>query len=63
MKEMIKYDTLTGKRKMTKKFGTLGDSSIIRIPDKIIRDLKIKPGDYGFFEQRPDGILIRLVKL
>ncbi|MBS3098417.1 AbrB/MazE/SpoVT family DNA-binding domain-containing protein [Candidatus Woesearchaeota archaeon] len=57
--ELIRYDILTGKRRLVRKFGTLGVSQIIRVPDKVIKDFKIKPGDYGIFEERPDGILIK----
>ena len=60
--ELIKFDIKTGRRTMIRKFGNLGDSTVMRIPPKIIKDYKIKPGDYGVFEERPDGILIRPVK-
>ncbi|HLC46608.1 MAG TPA: AbrB/MazE/SpoVT family DNA-binding domain-containing protein [Candidatus Nanoarchaeia archaeon] len=58
---LIKHDILTGKRQAVRKFGILGDSIIMRIPPKFIEDNNIQPGDYGIFEQRPEGILIRLV--
>ena len=35
--ELMNYDILTGKRKMARKFGTLGESSIVRIPEKVIK--------------------------
>jgi len=57
--ELVKYDILRGKRKLVRKFGTLGVSSIIRVPEKVIKDFNIKSGDYGVFEERPDGILIK----
>ena len=60
--ELIKFDILTGRRKMIRKFGVLGDSTILRLPNKVIKDYKIKPGDYGVFEERPDGILIKPVQ-
>lgn len=60
--ELIRFDILTGRRPLTRKFGVLGNSTIMRIPPKIIKDYKIEPGDYGVFEERPDGILVRLVK-
>ncbi|MCK5026226.1 MAG: AbrB/MazE/SpoVT family DNA-binding domain-containing protein [Nanoarchaeota archaeon] len=52
---------MTGKRKLVRKFGVLGDSTIMRFPTKVLKDYKIKPGDYGVLEERPDGILIRPV--
>ncbi len=60
--ELIKFDIVTGRRKMIRKFGVLGDSMILRLPNKILKDYKIKPGDYGVFEERPDGILIKPVQ-
>ena len=59
--ELIKFDILTGKRKLVRKFGVLGDSTIMRFPTKVLKDYNIKPGDYGVLEERPDGILIRPV--
>lgn len=57
--ELIKFDILTGKRELIRKFGVLGDSIIMRFPIKILKDFKIKPGDYGVFEEKPEGILIK----
>jgi len=59
--ELIRFDIKTGKRKLIRKFGTVGDSVVMRFPSQILNEFKIKPGDYGVFEKRPDGILIRLV--
>ena len=60
--ELMKYDILTGKRKMARKFGTLGESSIVRIPEKVIKAYNIKPGDFAYFEELPQGILIKPVQ-
>ncbi|MGV8151426.1 MAG: AbrB/MazE/SpoVT family DNA-binding domain-containing protein [Candidatus Woesearchaeota archaeon] len=60
--ELIKYDILTGKRTLVRKFGVIGDSTVMRFPTKILKEYNIKPGDYGVFERRSDGILIKLVK-
>ena len=57
--ELIKYDILKGKRKMIRKFSTLGDSTIIRLPTNVLDNYKIKPGDYGVLEEKEDGILIK----
>ena len=57
--ELMRFDVLTGRRKMVRKFGVLGDSTIMRIPPKLVNEFKIKQGDYGLFEKRPEGILIR----
>lgn len=59
--EILKFDIKTGRRSMVRKFGTLGDSTYMRFPPKVLEKFKIKPGDYGVFEERPDGILIRPV--
>lgn len=59
--ELIKYDILSGKRKMVRKFSTLGDSTIIRFPTSVLENYKIKAGDYGVLEEKDDGILIRPV--
>jgi hypothetical protein len=59
--ELLKFDIKTGKRKLIRKFGTLGDSTTIRLPPQIIKEHNIKPGDYGIFENKPDGILIKPV--
>lgn len=59
--ELLKFDILTGKKELVRKFGVLGDSTIIRIPNKVLDAFKIKPEDYGVFEKRPDGILIKPV--
>ena len=40
-------------------FENAGDELIIHIPQKIIEHFKIKPGDFSFFEERSDGILIK----
>ena len=57
--ELIKFDILSGKRKLVRKFGVLGDSTIMRFPNNILKEFKIKPGDYGIFEKRDEGILIK----
>ena len=44
---------------MVRKFGTLGDSTVMRFPSNVIKDYKIKPGDYGIFKKKPEGILIK----
>ena len=59
--ELIKFDIRTGRRQLVRKFGTLGDSTVMRFPGSVLRDFGIRPGDYGLFEKRPDGILIRPV--
>jgi len=59
--ELIKYDIMTGKRAMIRKFGSLGNSRMIRLPTKIVDDFRIKEGDYGVFEERQDGFLIKPV--
>ena len=59
--ELLKFDILTGRRKLVRKFGVLGESIIVRVPDKILQEYKIKPGDYGVFEKRREGILIKPV--
>ena len=59
--ELIKFDIKTGKRKMIRKFGVLGDSTVMRFPSNVIKDYNIKPGDYGIFEKKPEGILIKPV--
>lgn len=57
--ELVKFDILTGKRKMIRRFGILGESPVIRVPEKIMADFRIRQGDYGVFEERPEGILIK----
>lgn len=57
--ELIKFDIKTGRRQLVRKFGVLGDSTVMRFPTKLIKDFHIKPGDYGVFEKRPEGILIK----
>jgi CRISPR/Cas system-associated protein Cas10 (large subunit of type III CRISPR-Cas system) len=59
--ELIKFDILTGRRKMIRKFGVLGDSTIMRFPPNVIKKFKIKPGDFGVFEETSEGILIKPV--
>ena len=59
--ELLKFDIKTGKRKLVRKFGVLGDSTVMRFPTKVLDDYKIKPGDYGVFEEKPEGILIKPV--
>ena len=59
--ELIKFDIKTGRRKMVRKFGILGDSTVMRIPPDVVKDFSIKPGDYGVFEKKPEGILIKLI--
>ncbi|MBI2110167.1 hypothetical protein HYT51_00080 [Candidatus Woesearchaeota archaeon] len=53
--ELIKFEIKTGKRKMVRKFGVLGDSMVMRFPSNVLKEYKIKPGDYGIFEKRPEG--------
>lgn len=57
--ELTKFDILTGKRKLVRKFGTLGDSTIMRLPPSVIKQYQIKPGDYALFEEKREGILIK----
>lgn len=59
--ELLKFDILTGRRKLVRKFGALGDSTIMRLPPHVIQHYKIKPGDYALFEERKEGILIKPV--
>jgi len=59
--ELLKYDILKGNRKMIRKFGVLGSSSIIRIPDKVMKKYKINSGDFGYFRETPEGFLIKPV--
>ncbi len=59
--ELIKFDILTGRRKMVRKFGVLGDSTIMRLPPQVVKNYEIKPGDFGIFEEVPEGILIKPV--
>ncbi len=59
--ELLKFDILTGRRAMVRKFGLLGDSTIMRLPPKILDDYSIKPGDYALFEEKPEGILVKPV--
>lgn len=57
--ELIKFDIKTGRRQLVRKFGILGDSMVVRLPTKVVKNFKIKPGDYGVFEEKPEGILIK----
>ena len=57
--ELTKFDILSGRKKMVRKFGVLGDSTIMRFPSNLIKHYKIKPGDFGIFEEVPEGILIK----
>lgn len=57
--ELIKFDIKTGRRKLVRKFGVLGDSTVMRFPAKVLKDFNIKPGDYGVFEKSSEGILIK----
>jgi hypothetical protein len=57
--ELVRFDIMTGRREMIRKFGILGDSTIMRFPSKVLKKHRIKPGDYGVFQDRPDGILIK----
>ncbi|MDD9953324.1 MAG: AbrB/MazE/SpoVT family DNA-binding domain-containing protein [Candidatus Woesearchaeota archaeon] len=59
--EIVKWEILSGKRKNIRKFGTLGDSTIIRLPQKILEQFSITAGDYGLFEKHQDGILVKPV--
>ncbi len=59
--QLLKFDILTGRKAMVRKFGTLGNSTIMRLPPKILEDYNIKPGDYALFEERPEGIFVKLV--
>ena len=58
-RELIKFDILTGRRKLVRKFGIVGDSIAMRFPSDVLKAYKIKPGDYGVFEKRAEGILIK----
>lgn len=60
--ELMRFDIKTGRRKLIRKFGILGDSTIMRFPNQVLDDFHIKPGDYGAFEKRPDGILIKPIR-
>ena len=57
--ELIKFDIKKGNRKLIRKFGVLGNSTVIRFPNEILKDYKISPEDYGVFEEKPEGILIK----
>jgi len=57
--ELVKFDIKTGKRKLIRKFGILGDSTFMRFPPALLEAYKIRPGDYGVFEEKPGGIFIK----
>ena len=57
--ELVKFDILSGKKSLVRKFGELGDSIIMRMPPKVLKDYKIISGDYAIFVEKPDGILIK----
>ena len=61
--ELMKFDILTGRRKLVRKFGILGDSIIMRFPQKMLNEFKVKPGDYGIFEKKSEGILIKPIHM
>lgn len=61
--ELLKFDILSGRRKMIRKFGILGDSIIMRLPPKLLKDYKIQLGDFAVFEEKPEGILIKPVRI
>ncbi len=60
--EWLKNDILSGRCKLVRKFGKLGDSTIVRLPPKMLKKYNIEPGDISLFEERPEGILIRAFK-
>ena len=55
--ELIKFDIQTGRRKLIRKFGVLGDSTVMRFPSDLLKDYKIRPGDYGVLRRDPRGYL------
>ncbi len=59
--ELLKFDILTGRRKLVRKFGALGNSVVMRLPPQVLKDYKIKPGDYALFEETSEGILVKPV--
>ncbi len=59
--ELVRFDILTGRRKMVRKFGVLGDSMIMRFPQQVLEHYNIKPGDYAVFEEKKEGILLKPV--
>jgi len=38
----VKYDILKGRKTLVRKFGVLGDSTIVRLPTKVLKNFKIK---------------------
>ena len=60
--EIARFDIAMGRRVLVRKIGTLGESTIVRVPPKVVRTYRLKPGDYGIFEERSDGVLIKFVK-
>ena len=59
--ELTKFDILSGRKKMVRKFGVLGDSTIMRVPPNLVKHYGIKPGDFAIFEEVPEGILIKTI--
>lgn len=57
--ELLKFDILKGKRALVRKFGIVGDSVVMRLPPKILKEYQIHPGDYAVFEEKPEGILVK----
>ena len=45
--ELLRFEALTGRTKRYRKFGKLGQSTIIRIPEDVIASFKIEHGDLG----------------
>jgi hypothetical protein len=62
-KELLRYEILSGKRKDVRKIGSLGNSTIVRIPTKILTDAGINKGDIIMFEKKNDDIIIKKIVL
>ncbi len=58
--QLLKLERFRDKPK--RKFGKLGDATIMRIPPELIKKHNISPGDYGICTSVEDGILIVPVK-
>jgi hypothetical protein len=60
--EMLRWEVLTGKRsQMARKVREIGNSVVITLPKKLVKEEGIHKNDYILFERTEKGMLMKVI--
>ncbi|MCS4540758.1 MAG: AbrB/MazE/SpoVT family DNA-binding domain-containing protein [Euryarchaeota archaeon] len=59
--EMLKWEVLTGKRGLVRKVRKIGNSIIVTLPKKLVKEEDIHKDDYILFERTKKGMALKII--